>query len=651
MKRLRPWLALIAILWLATGLRFFRLDAQSFWNDEGNSASLSARSPELIVEGTASDIHPPLYYLLLHGWRQLAGDSEFALRALSAFAGVLLVAGTFALGRHLFAGTTLPALVATLITAFNPALVYYSQEARMYELLGLLAVLATLSLYLFRPWLAGRRRTWSYGLAYLLLVVAGLYTHYFFAAMLLAHNFLIFVWLLFRRVDLKRTLLGWAGLMMTAVLAFLPWLPIFLRQTGDRPGDAIPILSFLVDGARWLALGATIEPAPARWHLVAFALLLLLAFIPWKMTAEAVTTNPPVSHPRSSIPGISLISALSLLAIPILLMLVAGTTRPAYFKFMIVAIPFMALLIGRGVATGWNLAQYVPATRIPLLLLLAAGGGGVLWGTARSLDNLYFDPAYARDDYRAMAARISREAHPNAGIILSAPNQWEVFTYYYQDGAPVYPLPRGEPDQAQLASELEAIADRHDRLYALFWGEAERDPDRPVERWLDRHAYKAGDEWVGGVRFVTYAVPREPATEPETYTNLHFGDQIALTGYAIQGEQVRPGEILQVTLFWEAIRPVAQRYKVFLHLVNEQGEPLAQRDAEPGGGMVPTTTWTPGEPIIDNHGILIPSSVHPGTYSLNLGLYELADPVARLSLSGTDGPRDFYSLATLTVLP
>lgn len=651
MRRLRPWLALLAILWLATGLRFYRLDAQSFWNDEGNSASLSARSPELIVEGTASDVHPPLYYLLLHGWRQLTGDSEFGLRALSAFAGVLLVAGTFALGRYLLVEGILPALLAALIAALHPALIYYSQEARMYELLGLLAILATLSLWWFRPWLAGRNRVWPYGLAYLLLAVAGLYTHYFFAAVLLAHNFLIIVWLLVRRVDFKRTLLGWAGLMIMAFLAFLPWLPVFLRQTGGRQGDVGSALSFLQGAARWLALGATIEPATARWHLVAFALLLLLAFIPWKMTAETVTTNRPVPHPRSSIPGASLISALSLLAIPILFMLVAGTTRPAYFKFMIVAIPFLALLIGRGVATGWQLAQTVPATRIPLLLLLAAGGGGVLWGTVRSLDNLYFDPAYARDDYRAMASRISREAHPNAGIILSAPNQWEVFTYYYQDGAPVYPLPRGEPDQAQLAPELESIADRHDRLYALFWGETERDPDRPVERWLDRHAYKAGDEWVGGVRFVTYAVPREPANKPETYATVHFGDQIALTGYAIQGEQIRPGEIVQVTLFWEAIRPVTQRYKVFLHLVNEQGDPLAQRDAEPGGGLAPTTTWTPGEPIIDNHGILIPSSVPPGTYQLNLGLYDLADPLARLSVSGTDGPRDFYPLATVTVLP
>ncbi|MCB0182533.1 MAG: hypothetical protein KDI62_30200, partial [Anaerolineae bacterium] len=83
------WL-LVLILLLAFGLRVHNLEVQSFWNDEGNSARLSERSIPLIIEGTASDIHPPLYYLLLNQWRKLAGDSEFGLRSLSLFAGLLV---------------------------------------------------------------------------------------------------------------------------------------------------------------------------------------------------------------------------------------------------------------------------------------------------------------------------------------------------------------------------------------------------------------------------------------------------------------------------------------------------------------------------------------------------------------------------------
>ena len=138
----------LIILLLATALRFHQLEAQSFWNDEGNSARLSERSIPLIIEGTASDIHPPLYYLLLRGWRELVGETEFGLRSLSAFAGVLLVAETLRLGRFV---SQRPAvwLMAGGLTTVSPPLIYYSQETRMYMLLPLLATLSTLLLLVY----------------------------------------------------------------------------------------------------------------------------------------------------------------------------------------------------------------------------------------------------------------------------------------------------------------------------------------------------------------------------------------------------------------------------------------------------------------------------------------------------------------------
>ena len=137
------FLILGTILLLALGLRFYQLDAQSFWNDEGNSARLSERSLALIVEGTASDIHPPLYYLLLRGWRELLGDSEFGLRSFSAFVGVLTVAGVMAIGLAIWRKKWQVAALAGLLTAVNPALIYYSQETRMYALLAFWGVLST----------------------------------------------------------------------------------------------------------------------------------------------------------------------------------------------------------------------------------------------------------------------------------------------------------------------------------------------------------------------------------------------------------------------------------------------------------------------------------------------------------------------------
>src|SRR5205085_11298521 len=82
---------LLLLCFAAYILRLFHLDAQSLWYDEGFSAWLSAMPLDQITARTAVDIHPPLYYYLLHFWIGLMGQSEFALRFLSLAPGVLLV--------------------------------------------------------------------------------------------------------------------------------------------------------------------------------------------------------------------------------------------------------------------------------------------------------------------------------------------------------------------------------------------------------------------------------------------------------------------------------------------------------------------------------------------------------------------------------
>jgi mannosyltransferase len=629
-RRDNRWLiGLVLLLLLAAGLRFYRLDAQSFWNDEGNSARLSERSIDLIIEGTASDIHPPFYYLLLHGWRRLVGDSEFGLRLLSAFLGVGLVALTAALAGRARAGNEVssrgsPRVV--LLVALNPALVYYSQETRMYQLLAFLAVLAMVLLlvWLERPAASPARRAslWLPA-AYVLVLTAGLYTHYFFPAVLAVHGLLV----LFLAGRHLRRLLAWLGMVGAALLLYSPWLPIFVRQAGGRPAVREPVPVFMASSGRWLAFGDTLTEDAAGWLFVALFFLVIGGLL-----------LRPASHGRYRLVG------LAGLVVPVFLMWLLGTTRPPFYKFMLMAAPPLAMLAGRGwwaAGQGWGTSgQKRPVTaggRLLAMVLVVL----IIWGAARSLNNMYHDPAYARADYRAMAARISAEDHPNAGIILNAANQWEVFTYYHQDGAPVYPLPRGYPDPAQIDAELAEIAGRHDRLYLILWGEAERDPERLVERWLDAHAFKARDEWLGDVRFITYAVPDEPAAAMARPTDYVFGDPagrpaIELLGYALRSATVAPGDIIQLTLFWQTAEPLDTRYKVFLHLVDDSGQIVAQRDSEPGGGLSLTTTWPPGETIVDNHGILVPVDLSPGRFTLLLGLYDLIDPAVRLPAT-TDG--------------
>ena len=623
----------ITLLLLAAGLRFYKLDSQSFWNDEGNSARLSERSIELIIAGTASDIHPPLYYLMLRGWRELLGEHEFGLRSFSAFAGILVVAATAKLGKILFTTKSqkrngegvlpwaLLSLAAVFWTAVNPALIYYSQETRMYSLLALLAVLSTLFMFL---WLRSRR--WLWAVVYVVTAVAGLYTHYFFPAILIVQNLYLLIWLgQGRRLRsltpqmLRKTILTWIGIMAAVFLLYLPWLPIFLRQVGGRPAMRSPLPIFLWDSLRWLAFGETISVDTFVWPTLAVLVLLLMGLL----TAGRVT----------------LIMLLAT-AVPILFMYFSGTTQPAFFKFLVTAVPFYCLWLAAAWAKpGWRKWQ----TGVALLLVVP-----LLLGTGQSLYNLYFRSDFARADYRGMAARIAADNHPNAGIILDAPNQWEVFTYYHQAGAPVYPLPLGQPDPAIVEPELAEIAADHDRIYAIFWGAEQRDPERVVEGWLDANAFKATDEWVGDVRFVVYALPHA-AVEMATAVSTQFGDHIILTGFTLAADSYSAGDIVGVTLFWETAVALDQRYKVFLHLLDANGNLVAQSDSEPSGGSQATSAWQPSQSINDNHGILLPADLPPGDYQLVVGLYDIADPDNRLPIQSLDNGSHTLSLGIITV--
>ena len=679
-RRLLP--AAVFVLLLATFTRFHLLEAQSFWNDEGNSARLSERSIPAIIEGTASDIHPPLYYLALRGWRELVGETEFGLRSLSAFAGVLGVAGVVAIGRRTTDDrrkklritnyelrmkrkrsavarqesrrpSAVGPAIAGLLAALSPVLIYYSQETRMY---ALLALLATLSAWVLLVWLGGARRPLLWMIAYTLLLAAGLYKQYIFPAEVVAQGAddVWREWEKGRRGEGEKGRKGegergsggaplnsyfvsrisslglWVGMAAVAALLYLPWVPVFLRQIGGR-GEAAGLVEFAGESARWLALGSTVGPDEATWAVVAYVALVVL--------------GAAAGGRRSAV-------VLLLALIPLALMFLVGATDPAFFKFLLAVAPFLAVLGGLAWnyelrITNYELGESVGGRRSAVGRLkdfaigstAAALTVAVLAGSLLSLGNLYFDPAYARADYRGIAARIAADAHPNAGIILVAPNQWEVFTYYHREGAPVYPLPRGRPDPALVEPELARIAAAHDRLYVLYWGDAQRDPDHIVERRLDALAFKASEEWVGDVRFVVYALPGEsPAPTPSgaTFAGLD-GETITLHEFAVWPDVARPGDVIRAQLAWSADATPKRAYKVFLHLLDGAGNVVAQHDGEPAGGSRPTTGWAAGERVIDNHGVLLPPGLPSGSYTLRLGLYDAFDPGARPAVDGADG--------------
>jgi 4-amino-4-deoxy-L-arabinose transferase-like glycosyltransferase len=627
----------IVILALAAFLRFYLLDGQSFWNDEGNSARIAERSLQLITEGAAGDIHPPLYYYVLHFWRGVFGPSEFALRSLSAVLGVLLVGLTFLIGRKAFSVGV--GLLAAFVAAINPFQIYYSQEARMYMLLAVIGAAATFFLLrLLEDWGSGirdqgsgRRRLSLFidHCALIILYALGLYTHYAFPFVLVTHFLIVSMWTLGTRAAWKYFIV-WIGLVAAAGVLFLPWLPTAIRQITTWPAARVAIDGgqMLLDTLRLYVTGPTLPSAEATAAILLCGLFILIGL--W----NPIGFDERRKEAHEVLPySIRLGSIMLWWLVSIALIFAFGLFKESYLKFFIVGSAAFCILLAKGIATAWGIgrgALTMPrelagqpmaswAWSIVVLALCAV----ITVPTFNALRNYYFDPAYARDNYRGIAQRILNNQRPDDAVILDSANQWEVFTYYYPDGPNVYPLPRQRPlDQAAVEAELTRIAAQHPRLFVLYWGDGEADPQRVIESWLDAHTYKATEQWINSIRFATYAVPTNLSSEPAVKSAVRFGDHITLDGYTLSTSQVQPGDILQLDLFWHTAAPLSDRYKVFVHVLDANGNIIAQTDREPGGGQQPTTNWEINEPVIDRYGVLIPEGTPPGLYTIEIGLYD-----------------------------
>ncbi len=570
----------LVMIWLAMGLRFYRIDAQSFWNDEGNAARLSERSIELIIKGAQMDIHPPGYYLFLHFWQQVAGQSELAQRAFSALCGIVAVAVAIRLGRRAGGGNI--GLIAGLLAAFNPLAVYYGQEARMYALLELATALtlwAAVELAEQSP------RHWQTAALLAASVMLGLYTQYIYALALVGINLAAGLWWLSRRPLDWKFPGPWLGAQALGAVTFLPWLPYIFKVAGWRPPD-LAVGSSPLDLVRAMLVGITLPAEQGWWVMPAAGLLLVLALF---------------AQPRSRF---TVWAALGAAVLPALLIAVLGVYRPAYLKFMMAAVVPLAVVLAMAVKR-WPVSL--------LLLCLVVGVQG------ESLKHLYYDPAYQRDDYRGIAAWIAAEARPGDAIILDAPNQWEVFTYYYRGPLPVEPAPY-HPTAEEAAAWIDQMAAEHGRLFVLYWGDTESDPQRYLEGRLAQRAYKTGEHWISRIRVAFYGAGAVPE-QPEWQIGAALGPSIMLEGTGKLPLQVRPGDVIPVTLFWRATEAPGQRYKVFIHLVGGGEQPVTQNDSEPGAGFNPTDGWGAETLVADRYGIYVPRDLPPGEYTLWVGMY------------------------------
>jgi mannosyltransferase len=234
--------AAAALTLLAAVVRIPTLAEQSFWLDEAYTVRIVRMSfGGMLRTIPKTESTPPLYYVLAWLWAHVFTDSEFGLRSLSALAGILTVPVAYAAARRL-AGSR-AAVIAGLLLAVSPLMVWFSQEARAYALATLLSTISVLCVI---GWLQERRRRWL--TAWTVSAALGLLTHYFVIFIVVPE--LALLWMHWLARPRRRVAIA----AIPVVIVALALIPLALAQRGTGHAD------YIAQGS----LGARLEQVPKQ---------------------------------------------------------------------------------------------------------------------------------------------------------------------------------------------------------------------------------------------------------------------------------------------------------------------------------------------------------------------------------------------------
>lgn len=361
---IRWYLAIVAAI--AASLRLISITKASIWHDEGYTMMLIQHSPIEIIERTARDFHPPLYYLASHWWTLLFGNSELAIRSLSLLCGVGVVILVYFIVKRLNFSEVTARLTSALV-AFGPFLVRYSEEARMYGMAALLVCAATLALLValdYRTKISTKRKHLTWWLLYGLLMAAALYTHYYVAFIIFVH--IGYAWYSYGGfMKMIQTKAWWAGNLLAAGL-FLPWIPAIVAQFTR------------VQGGYWIP-PVSAETIPNTFmQFIVFASNLLPSSIEMLLTVALAcyVTVVVVRTPQTKRPQLWFV--ITWILTPLLIALLVSLKQPVYYDryFAYAAIAFyilVAYLITSAKIRTWMKGSLIAA----ILLLFSVGIGNV----------------------------------------------------------------------------------------------------------------------------------------------------------------------------------------------------------------------------------------------------------------------------------
>jgi mannosyltransferase len=501
----------VGLLAIGGALRFYRLSGRSLWLDEVLVWDFSGEGSVGAVVRRLSAVPSlmPLHFLITWMVRRI-GDSEFWLRLFPAIAGTLAVAAMYGLGKALFGRRT--GLIAALLVAVTPFLVWYSQENAAYALLLLLTIVQ-----MHLSYLAVTRSRLTDWLGFSVVTLASLYNDYLALTATAAAFAFIALALAGRGVSLlaKRSAPSdWhstqtrelavravaavdAGLLV--VLGYLPWFDIFRTFLQSQQYGLSRFSP---------AHHATVAEVQSQLATFGFEGVVLVLFAAG-LVAAAIWT---MRHTPDAVLLAALWLAVPLAAFFYSLRGGLVTLWPRYLIFLVpAALLFVAIAIDE-ISTGiGRLGEAVAVGRARRISALASvvAVGAVLIQVIPSLAWSYQLP---KDDWRGAAGFVASNTSPDSVVIdVGTDSYWVQLGmgyYLHHRHSPILLVDAGQPLDPALASRL---ASSHGTVWVAFVTDDAPDEFRKqnlIAAAIDNHVRQVSTSGVEVRRFTGVAVVR-----------------------------------------------------------------------------------------------------------------------------------------------
>ncbi len=450
----------LIVAWVAFLLRTINLDTQSLWRDEVDAIRFSGwRISDLLAGLTQEGHNGPIFFLLLRPWRNLTGNSEFALRYPSALMGTLVVPLGYMVARQLgFSRRT--GLLFGLLLATSPYLVWYGQEAKMY---AFLLATVTLAFIAYLKALSGAGARWwvvfvvSSSISFYLHILSPLMLIVYVAAALLHYG------------RLRRYWKAWFISMACLTAPYLPlviWQLSFLIEGTGRGHPFYPLrkqffllLQLYTSGLlRFVGLTAII--------LFVFLFLCGLFLINRRARVEKLTPTKRL-----------LLAAWALLP-PVTVYLVSLRIPIFEDRYLIYITPAFYLIVVLGLVLVRRHSPRLAALCLGLILTVNLMG---IWQQQRQ-------PIKA--DFRAAGEYLSGHSPPPSTIMVQMPYLQHTLNYYYPHK---YTLLEGiwtndNKTEATLSTEMFGLTHNLTSLWLVVSEEDTWDKRHMVRAWLDKNA-------------------------------------------------------------------------------------------------------------------------------------------------------------------